>query len=95
MKARIRATMELPAATDDQKAEKKKQIKHWQDVMRMGNNCRHLTGVLLTGNPLSWRLPELPSWQKPTAGRGKQANDKGKAQGARQDNRGSIQKDDR
>jgi hypothetical protein len=95
MKARIVATMQLPSTTDNQKAEKKKQIKHWRDGKRMGNNCRHLTRVLLTDNPLSGRLPEAPSWQKPTAGRRKQANYKGKAQGARQDNRGSIEKDDR
>ena len=61
----------------------------------MGNNCRHLTRVLLANNPLSEKLPDRPSWQKPDARAGKPGKDKRKAKGANQENPGRNQKDNR
>lgn len=54
------------ANTEEDRAEVREKIKAARIKKRCGNNIRHLTRLLLSSNPLSGKLPETPSWKKPT-----------------------------
>jgi hypothetical protein len=61
-KVEIGESLRLPESSEDERKLKEQQLNQQKLAKRTGNNCQHLTRVLLAANPLAGTLPKAASW---------------------------------